>query len=103
VPVALEQNDGLSLIRLEGAIDIGCAAELKGLLVQALGGGKPIGVSLAGATDLDVTAVQLLWAATRQANAAGVGFALEGQAPEQVSAALADAGFERFPVPSQAG
>ena len=32
----LDLNDALCRIRLEGAIDIGCAAELKTLLVQAL-------------------------------------------------------------------
>jgi hypothetical protein len=41
----------------------------------------------------------LLWAAEREARASGVGFALSGELPEGVSAALKDAGFERFPVP----
>jgi hypothetical protein len=79
LPVTLEQDGALSRIRLEGAIDIGCAQVL-----------------LADATDLDVTAVELLWAARREARASTVGFAFEGQAPEPVSVALAEAGFERF-------
>jgi len=94
LPVSLEQEGALSLIRLQGAIDIGCAEELKGLLVQGLKTGSEVRVRLAEATDLDVTAVELLWAARREAKASGVGFAFEGRAPEPVSAALAEAGIE---------
>lgn len=96
MPVSLEQDGALSLIRLQGAIDIGCAQELKGLLVQGLKTGAGVRVSLAEATDLDVTAVELLWAARREARALGVGFALEGRVPEAVLTFLAEAGFEEF-------
>jgi hypothetical protein len=96
LPVTLEQDGALSRIRLEGAIDIGCAQELRGLLVQGLKTCSEVRVLLADATDLDVTAVELLWAARREARASTVGFAFEGQAPEPVSVALAEAGFERF-------
>ena len=96
LPVSLEQDGALSLIRLQGAIDIGCAQELKELLVRGLITGSEVRVLLAEATDLDVTAVQLLWTARREAKASSVGFAFEGQAPEPVSAALAEAGFESF-------
>lgn len=101
MPVTLEQNDMASLIRLEGAVDIGSACELKTLLVQALepgadGAGKDVRIALAGATSLDVTAVQLLWAAERKARAAAVAFALEGGLPEPVRSALAHAGLQTF-------
>jgi anti-anti-sigma regulatory factor len=101
VPVTLEQNDTVCLIRLEGAVDIGSAGELKSLLVQALepgadGAGKEVRIALAGATDLDVTAVQLLWAAERKAQGAGIAFALEGGLPEPVRVALTHAGFQSF-------
>lgn len=103
MPVTLEQNDTVSLIRLDGAIDIGLAGELKTLLVQALepgqdGAGKEVRIALAGATDLDVTAVQLLWAAERKAKGAGVAFALESGLPEPVRSALLHAGFQTFLV-----
>ena len=98
MPVSLEQDGALSRIRLEGAIDIGCGQELKELLVEIIRGlalqNGP--VLLAQATDLDVIAVELLWAARREAKASSVRFAFEGQAQEPVSAALAEAGLETF-------
>lgn len=96
LPVSLEQDGALSRIRLEGAIDIGCGQELKELLVEGLTGGSEVRVLLAQATDLDVIAVELLWAARREAKASSVRFAFEGQAQEPVSAALAEAGLETF-------
>jgi anti-anti-sigma regulatory factor len=99
MPVTVEENDTLSRIRLEGTIDIGCAAELKTLLERALNSGKGVRLSMADATCLDVTAMQLLWAAGREAARSGVGFALSSPAPEPVSAALLDAGFEKSPIP----
>jgi hypothetical protein len=45
---------------------------------------------------LDVTVMQLLWAARRMAEASDVKFAIQGQAQERVTAALALAGMEKF-------
>jgi hypothetical protein len=47
-------------------------------------------------TNLDVTAVQLLWAAEREGNKTGARFALTGLAPEKVTTALSDAGLQQF-------
>jgi anti-anti-sigma regulatory factor len=96
VSVTLEQNDVLSTIHLEGAIDIVSAGELKALLLEALGSGRPVRAVLEGTTGLDVTAMQLLWAARQTARASEVGFAIGGQAQERISAALAAAGLEDF-------
>jgi anti-anti-sigma regulatory factor len=103
MPVTLEQSETQRLIRLEGAINIACAAELKALLLRALGSGREVCVSLEGATELDVTAVQLLWAAEREAREAGNGFVFAGPVPESVSIALGHEGFDKFPVPVDAG
>lgn len=97
--VTLEQSETLNLLRLEGAVGIGCAAEFKGLLEQAIGSGREVRVSLEGATDLDVTAVQLLWAAERKAKGAGVGYSIASAPPEQVLAALSEAGLQQFVFP----
>ncbi len=99
VGVTLEQSETLNLLRLEGAVGIGCAAEFKGLLEQALASGGEVQVSLQGATDLDVTAVQLLWAAGRKAKGGGVEYSIAGAPPEQVVAALSEAGLQQFMVP----
>ncbi len=96
--ITLKQSRKSSVIRLEGAIDIGAAAEFRKLLVEACGSGREVKVALGGATDLDVTAVQLIWAARRSAEAAGVALTLSGAVPQSVATALGDAGLEQVLV-----
>ena len=103
MPVTLEQKDALTLIQLEGSIDIGCAAELKELLIEKLRSGSAVYVALESVTGLDITAVQLLWAVAREAQRAGVEFGFKGQTPEAVRCALADAGIGEFPDPASKG
>ncbi len=91
-------------LSLEGAMDIASAAELKERLVEVLNAGLEVRVSLAGATALDVTAVELLWAAAREAKQSGLGFLLAEPIPEEISGALVAAGlqtFLAFPVAGQ--
>lgn len=97
--ITLEQYDESNVIRLEGVIDITSAAELKATLLAALQPGRRARMALDDHVDLDVTAIQLIWAAEREARASGVEFSIEGHVPEPVSVALREAGFERFPVP----
>jgi anti-anti-sigma regulatory factor len=103
VPVTLDQKDMLAFIQLEGAIDVGCAAELKELLIEKLNSGSAVYVALESTTLLDITAVQLLWAAEREAKRVGVEFAFKGQTPDSVRCALAEVGIEEFPVTALAG
>ena len=98
MPVTLDQSEAVCLVRLEGEIGIASAAELKKLLIEALASGRELRVDLERAAELDVTALQLLWAAEREARGSGVGFALAGRVPEAISAAAGDAGFETFPA-----
>lgn len=109
----LELNEEASLIRLQGDIGIACAAELKALLMQAIQSCTPSGIPSGtqssrgvrirqeAATDLDVTAAQLLWAAQREAKKAGVAFTFEGAMPEAAWAALANAGIQNFTIPAE--
>ncbi len=97
--ITLEQRKKSTIVCLAGVIDISSAAELKAILLSAIHSGKAVSVALEPNADFDVTAIQLLWAAEREARASGVGFALKGKVPEPVSAALKEAGFECFPVP----
>ena len=99
VPLSLDQGEALCLIRMQGEINIASAAELKNLLLQALASAKGLGVDLEHATDLHVTALQLLWAAEREARKSSVGFTVAGRIPEEISVAASNAGFEKFPVP----
>jgi anti-anti-sigma factor len=96
--VNLDQSEALCVIRLDGEINIGSAAELKKLLLQALATGRELRIDLEHATELDVTALQLLWAAEREARGSSRGFTLAGRVPEEISAAVVDAGLETFPA-----
>ena len=94
--IALEQSENSSVLRLDGVIDISCAAELKTLLLKSLSSGGEIRIALDGVTELDVTAVQLLWAAEREAARAAVAFALSGPMQEPVLSGLRLTGFEEY-------
>ena len=90
------------MLRLEGDVNIAGAAELKNLLLQAFGVGKELRVEMVPPGELDITALQLLWAARGEAKEAGLGFALAGQLLAESSATAKNAGFEEFPVPVDA-
>src|SRR5580698_2980326 len=86
MPITLNEDELRFLIRLEDEVNITVARELKNLLVQGLASGKDLCVDLERTTELDVTALQLVWAAGREARGAGTGFAITGAVPEQLSA-----------------
>jgi len=92
--VTLSHGEDSSCVRLEGTIDIGDAADLKTALLAALGPRNTVEVALDGVTGLDVTAVQLLWAAQREAQRVNVALHFSGRVPEAVRAVLADAGLK---------
>jgi len=99
MPITIEEEGGRFLIRLEAEVNITVARELKNLLVQGLASGKDLCVDLERATELDVTALQLLWTVGREARSAGTGFAITGLVPEGLSTAVVEAGFEKLLVP----
>ena len=101
--ITLEEREEMSVVALDGSIDISSAAELKTLLVQAIDGGKPVRIALEAATYLDVTAVQLLWAAGNAARQTGIDFAFAGVISAPLTAQLAEAGFSWFQTPALAG
>lgn len=94
MPVTLEQNDAVNLIRLEGAVDISSAGELKQLQLLALETGGEMHVAVDRLTSLDVTAIELLWAAEREASKNDIGFSFDGSPPAEVVSALGEAGLE---------
>jgi anti-anti-sigma regulatory factor len=98
MPVSLAHDDTSCLIRLEGETSISSASELKAQLAEALISGKEVRVELEHATELDITALQLLWAAGQQASASRVAYSLVGTMPQAITALLAEAGFENFPL-----
>jgi anti-anti-sigma factor len=98
VPVTFDRSGIPGVIRLEGEIDIAIARALKEALLHALTSAGESRISLAAVTGMDVTAVELLWAAGREAQAVGVALALEGPVPKTLRDVVREAGFERFPL-----
>jgi anti-anti-sigma regulatory factor len=102
MPALLDETETVPLLRIEGEADITTALELKALLLKALAAGKGLRVSLEKAIDLDITAMQLLVATERDAAKSGTPFSIEGRVPDDVSVAMAHAGFRKFAVPAGA-
>lgn len=94
VGIHLEQTGKMISIRLEGSIDVSSAEELKKVLVDALKMGEEIRLQSGEATYLDVTGVELLCAAEREARRAGVRWMFMDSLPEAIRTTLHDAGFE---------
>ena len=96
MPLSLEQNDELCEIRLEGAVNIACAQELKRLLLDALASGLDTRVALDGVTEFDACALQLLIAASRKWRQDGRRLAIAGCGAGAVAESIARAGIERL-------
>jgi anti-anti-sigma regulatory factor len=92
----MDETENLQLLRIEGEVTIASAGEIKSLLLEALTSGKELRVKLDQATELDVTVMQLLYAAQRDASLSGIRFSVEGQLSECLSVAMVDAGFEKL-------
>lgn len=90
-------NEGPSpatCIALCGSIDISVALDLKAALMEGLEKGQEIELSAEEATDFDVTALQLLWAAQRECKNAGLRFALSGAPAGLLESTLAEMGMK---------
>ncbi len=98
MPVTFDPGAEPGLIRLEGEIDISQADELKRVLLAALQEKRELRIALELASGMDITAVQLLWAAEREARAAGTALVLQGTVPETLRATVREAGLDRFPM-----
>jgi anti-anti-sigma factor len=97
LPVIIDRATEPATIRLEGEVDIADAAELQKVLVDALQSKTETRLWLEGASRLDVTAVQLLLAAEREARGSCIPLKLQGAVPAQVRETFRAFGFERFP------
>jgi anti-anti-sigma regulatory factor len=93
--VTMEQQESQSVIRLAGEFTLTSAAELKNLLLQGLASGNDLRLDLEQAEEIDITVMQLLWAAGREADRKGASLAI--QMSDAAAMAARDAGFERFP------
>jgi anti-anti-sigma regulatory factor len=91
MPIVVKRHKTGLLISLEGQITLASAAELKKLLLEGLAGGNGVELDLGRADEIDITTLQLMWAAVR----AGVKVAAPASAG--VAAAVRDSGFAQTP------
>jgi ABC-type transporter Mla MlaB component len=101
MPVTLEQNESDCVLHLDGEVGIGTAAELKTLLSQALSTGRDVRINMVRVTEVDVTVMQLIWAAAREADKLRRRLSVAAGVPEEILAAWADAGLAKPPVPTE--
>lgn len=80
---------------MEGEFGVTCAAELKSLLLERLASEKALQVDLGRAEEIDITLLQLLWAAGREAAWKDAG--IVSSVSDAAASAARDAGFDRFP------
>jgi len=86
------EADGTGVVALEGRADIAEAAQLKNALLEAAAAQAGLRVEVSRATAVDVTAVQLLWAAQRQARQTGKPFEIAGPWNAEAEAQLKEMG-----------
>jgi anti-anti-sigma regulatory factor len=91
----MQRRDTDLLIRLEDVVTVTSAEELKSLLLEGLVSGRVVHLDLERAEEIDVTVLQLLWAARREADRKGTRIVIRVSNP--VAAAARGVGFERFP------
>jgi anti-anti-sigma regulatory factor len=99
--VVVNKDETRWVVRLEGCIDINCTTGLRRILVEALSSRRELQVDLVHTRYLDVTAVQLLWAAREEARKTGTSWVPAGEVPEDIGSLVRDAGFEGFLLPFQ--
>jgi hypothetical protein len=95
MPVSISQLGSQRLIVLEGTLGVACSAELKSLLLDEISSGRRLHVDLERAEEIDITILQLLWAAEREAETRGVG--MISHPSEAAASAARDAGFGAIP------
>lgn len=96
LPVTKEQNETDYQIHLEGTVNLSSAEELKGLLIEGFASQRNLRLNLSNLQETDITVMQLLWAAEREAERLGVN--ISGSVSDMAKAAASDVGFARFPA-----
>jgi anti-anti-sigma regulatory factor len=98
VPVTIDERGAISTVQLEGEVDIGSAQQLKAILLDALGSRKPLRVELASSASLDITILQLLWAARLAAAKSCTELVIAEPIPEQIARTMIHAGLGKLLV-----
>jgi len=92
---AVDHDAARWIVRLEGEAGLGSAAELKRLLLEGVSSGRSLVLDLKNVEAVDISILQLLWAAVREATLSGS--TIELRASEAMAAAMRESGFDRLP------
>ena len=92
--VTLEKHELGWRIRMDGNVTVSSAQELKEMLLEWLAARMRLELDLDSAEEIDVTILQLLWAASREAAHAGIEIAIH--ASPAVLAAVHESGFDQM-------
>jgi two-component system chemotaxis sensor kinase CheA len=95
VPISIQREEPRWQIRLEGQVTVASATELKAFLMEWLVSEKDLDLDLAAAEEIDITTMQLLWAAARDAERKSAGVSCHWSAA--AVAAIRAAGFDGMP------
>lgn len=95
MPLTIDRHETHWLFRLEGDLNLTSVVELRGALLEGLASGKELQLDLERAGKIDITFLQLLWSAERQAARAGSGFV--SRVSKTAADVARDSGFEGFP------
>ena len=98
--LCLDESNPSCVIGIAGKIDICSADELKRILVLALKLGKNLQIDLSAASEIDITALQLLWAAAIEAKRKGNEFALKTPLPQSILACVNLSGLNIRMIPT---
>ena len=93
--VTMQRSETDLLIRLEDKVNVTSAEELKRLLLEGLISERDVHLNLERVEEIDVTVMQLLWTAGREADRKGT--RMVTRVSEAAAAAARELGFERFP------
>jgi anti-anti-sigma regulatory factor len=88
MPVTLDQDEARCTLRIDGEATISISVSLKEHLVHALALEAPVYIDLNGITDVDITALQLFWAAHREAESLGKELTFSSPLPELILTTL---------------
>jgi len=92
--LSVDRGESCWLIRLEGDVGVTLAAELQTLLIEGIASGKELWLNLERAGRIDITVLQLVWAAARER---GNGPGIVQRLSDQADGIARDAGFPAFP------
>ena len=96
--ITCDESDARTILRIEGDFDVSSSAEMKRELIEAISSRKELQLDVTSVTDIDVTFIQLLWAAVREAEKEKITCTFVGQTPENIHCIIRESGFENFLV-----